>query len=417
MADPKIVSIQSELKPALARAAPAHPALSSVDEIVEEARNGRMFILVDDEDRENEGDLVIPAQMATPDAIAFMAKHGRGLVCLALTRERVEQLGLKAMTPRNETPLETAFTVSIEAKEGITTGISAHDRARTVSVAIDPRNGPDRIGSPGHVFPLAARDGGVLVRAGHTEAAVDISRLAGLIPAGVICEIMKDDGTMARLDDLIAFAQLHGMKVGTIRDLIAYRRKNDSFVRQVAEEPFDSEWGGRWRAIRFTDTISGDDKLALVKGDPASDEVTPLIRMHHFNLFDDAFAHRSERAGQLEASMRMIAEHGTGAVVLINRPGPPADRDEHARARTAPPIRRWRDRNPRLRHRGADLGAARRARYGAADELQAEPRGPRRLRTQYCRTASDRLSSRCANLSDILTLLEAPSVRCWRGTG
>ncbi|MGB3721493.1 MAG: 3,4-dihydroxy-2-butanone-4-phosphate synthase [Pacificimonas sp.] len=302
-------------------AQPVHPALSSIDEIIEEARNGRMFILVDDEDRENEGDLVIPAQMATPDAIAFMAKNGRGLVCLALTKQRVDELGLKAMTPRNETPLETAFTVSIEAKEGITTGISAHDRARTVSVAIDPRNGADSICSPGHVFPLAARDGGTLVRAGHTEAAVDISRLAGLIPAGVICEIMKDDGTMARLDDLISFAQLHNMKVGTIRDLIAYRRKNDSFVRQVAEEPFESEWGGRWRAIRFQDTISGIDKLALVKGDPSAEDAVPLIRMHHFNLFDDAFAHKTERSGQLAQSMKMIAEAGTGAIVLINRPG------------------------------------------------------------------------------------------------
>ena len=325
MSDPKIVSIQSEMKPAMRRAEPAHPALSSVDEIIEEARNGRMFILVDDEDRENEGDLVIPAQMATPDKIAFMAKNGRGLVCLALTKERVDELGLRAMTPRNETPLETAFTVSIEAKEGITTGISAHDRARTISVAIDSRKGPEAIGSPGHVFPLSARDGGVLVRAGHTEAAVDIARLAGLIPAGVICEIMKDDGTMARMDDLVSFAQLHGMKIGTIRDLIAYRRRHDSFVRQVAEEPFESEWGGRWRAIRFQDTIGGYEKLALVKGDPGAPAeeggVVPLIRMHHFNLFDDAFANRSERAGQLRRSMEMIAEAGTGALVLINRPG------------------------------------------------------------------------------------------------
>ncbi|MEE4349302.1 MAG: 3,4-dihydroxy-2-butanone-4-phosphate synthase [Pacificimonas sp.] len=319
--DPKVVSIQSELKPALGGKAHSHPALSSVDEIIEEARNGRMFILVDDEDRENEGDLVIPAQMATPDKIAFMAKNGRGLVCLALTKSRVEALGLRAMTPRNETPLETAFTVSIEAREGITTGISAHDRARTISVAIDPNNGPDAIGSPGHVFPLSARDGGVLVRAGHTEAAVDISRLAGLIPAGVICEIMKDDGTMARLDDLVSFAQLHGLKIGTIRDLIAYRRKNDSFVRQVAEESFESDYGGRWRAIRFKDTVSNTDKLALVKGDPGADGAKPLIRMHHFNLFEDAFASTGPRAGQLRRSMEMIAEAGTGAVVLINRPG------------------------------------------------------------------------------------------------
>ena len=321
MSDPKIVSIQSDVKPAMSSRGHSHPALSSVEEIIEEARNGRMFILVDDEDRENEGDLVIPAQMATPEKIAFMAKNGRGLVCLALTRQRVQELGLRAMSARNETPLETAFTVSIEAKEGITTGISAHDRARTISVAIDPRNGPDAIGSPGHVFPLSARDGGVLVRAGHTEAAVDISRLAGLNPAGVICEIMKDDGTMARLDDLVSFAQLHGMKIGTIRDLIAYRRKHDSFVRQVAEEPFESEWGGHWRAIRFQDTVNKSEKLALVKGDPGADGAVPLIRMHHFNLFDDAFAHKHPRSGQLAKSMQMIAEAGNGAIVLINRPG------------------------------------------------------------------------------------------------
>ncbi|MEO0501139.1 MAG: 3,4-dihydroxy-2-butanone-4-phosphate synthase [Pseudomonadota bacterium] len=321
----------------MANVEPAHPALSSVEELIEEARNGRMFILVDDEDRENEGDLVIPAQMATPDAIAFMAKNGRGLVCLALTRERVDELGLRAMTPRNETPLETAFTVSIEAKAGITTGISAHDRARTISVAIDPRNGPDAVGSPGHVFPLAARDGGTLVRAGHTEAAVDIARLAGLIPAGVICEIMKDDGQMARLDDLIAFAQLHNMKVGTIRDLIAYRRKHDSFVRQVSEEPFESEWGGTWRAVNFVDTITGSEKLALVKGDLTSAE-KPLIRMHSFNLFDDAFAHASPKAQTIRRSMEMIAEAGSGAIVIINgRETKPIEKNMQAlRPRRAP---------------------------------------------------------------------------------
>jgi 3,4-dihydroxy 2-butanone 4-phosphate synthase / GTP cyclohydrolase II len=204
--------------------------LVPIEEIIAEARNGRMYILVDDEDRENEGDLIIPAQMATPDAINFMARHGRGLICLSMTRSRVEQLGLPLMSQSNRTRHETAFTVSIEARDGVTTGISAADRARTVAVAIDAAKGPDSIVTPGHVFPLVARDGGVLVRAGHTEAAVDVSRLAGLNPSGVICEIMNEDGTMARLDDLIPFAKAHGLKIGTIRDLIAYRMRHDHLV-------------------------------------------------------------------------------------------------------------------------------------------------------------------------------------------
>src|SRR3954468_19694108 len=214
--------------------------LVGTEEIINEARNGRMFILVDDESRENEGDLVISAQMATPDSVNFMARYGRGLICLALTKERADTLGLEPMTRTNRSRNETAFTVSIEAKEGITTGISAADRARTIAVAIDATYGPEAIVSPGHVFPLIARPGGVLVRAGHTEAAVDVARLAGLNPSGVICEIMKDDGTMARLDDLVAFAQRHGLKIGTIRDLIAYRRRHDHNVEKVTETNFES---------------------------------------------------------------------------------------------------------------------------------------------------------------------------------
>ena len=227
------------------------PVMVSIETIIDEARNGRMFILVDDEDRENEGDLVIPAQMATPQAINFMATHGRGLICLALTRERVETLGLAPMSRQNRTRNETAFTVAIEAREGVTTGISAGDRARTVSVAIDASKGPDDLVSPGHVFPLTAREGGVLVRAGHTEAAVDISRLAGLNPSGVICEIMNEDGSMARLEDLKACARRHGLKIGTIRDLIAYRRRHDHLVERRCESRFVSRWGGEWRAICF----------------------------------------------------------------------------------------------------------------------------------------------------------------------
>src|SRR5437868_13794102 len=246
--------------------------LSSLEELIEDARNGRMFIRVDAEDRENEGDLVIPAQMCTPQAVNFMAKHGRGLICLALTQERASALRIPMMTPFNGTRQQTAFAVSIEAKEGISTGISAHDRAHTISVAIDATKGPDDIIMPGHVFPLIARHGGALVRAGHTEAAVDIARLAGLYPAGVICEILNEDGSMARLPDLVQFAQLHGLKVGTIADLIAYRRRYDHFVERAAETPFRSHNGGDWRMIVYANTLDYAEHIALVKGDVGGPE-------------------------------------------------------------------------------------------------------------------------------------------------
>ncbi len=294
------------------------PTLVPIEEIIEEARNGRMYILVDDEDRENEGDLIIPAQMATPDAINFMATHGRGLICLTLTKSRVEQLGLDLMSRANGTRHETAFTTSIEAREGVTTGISAADRARTVSVAIDSSKGRDDIVTPGHVFPLIARDGGVLVRAGHTEAGVDISRLAGLNPSSVICEIMKDDGTMARMDDLVSFARLHGLKMGTIRDLIAYRRKHDHLVIKRAEMVFQSRWGGEWKAVTFFNKATGDETLALQKGKIAADRPT-LIRMHTMSMFVDTFGELNERSGLLSGSMEAIAEEGSGVIVVINR--------------------------------------------------------------------------------------------------
>src|SRR6187455_1228393 len=280
--------------------------LVGAEAIIDEARNGRMFILVDDDDRENEGDLVIPAQMATPDAINFMARHGRGLICLALGKERVDQLGLEPMARVNGTRMETAFTVSIEARDGVTTGISAADRARTIAVAIDAGNGPDAIVSPGHVFPLVARPGGVLVRAGHTEAAVDVARLAGLNPSGVICEIMSEDGSMARMDDLFAFAQLHGLRIGTIRDLIAYRLRKDRLVEQTAEARFESRWGGTWTARTFLNKASGVEQIALVKGhvDPAK---PTLVRMHALSLFADAFAEAGARGGLLEGAMQAIA--------------------------------------------------------------------------------------------------------------
>ncbi len=296
-----------------------HGFLSSPEELIDEARNGRMFILVDDEDRENEGDLVIPAQMATPDAINFMARFGRGLICLAMAKTRVDQLGLDLMSRNNGTRHETAFTVSIEAREGVTTGISAADRARTISVAIDASQGKDAIVTPGHVFPLVARDGGVLVRAGHTEAAVDIARLAGLNPAGVICEIMKDDGTMARMDDLVAFAQLHNLKIGTIRDLIAYRRRHDHLVEKRAEARFTSDWGGEWTALTFWNKATESEQVALVKGriDPSK---PTLVRMHALSPFSDIFGEGGTRGGLLKRSMQIIGDEGAGVVVVINKP-------------------------------------------------------------------------------------------------
>jgi 3,4-dihydroxy 2-butanone 4-phosphate synthase / GTP cyclohydrolase II len=297
--------------------------MASPEEIIDEARNGRMFILVDDEDRENEGDLIIPAQMATPQAINFMARYGRGLICLALSKARVDQLGLSLMSRNNGTRHETAFTTSIEAKEGVTTGISAADRARTISVAIDAGKGPEHIVTPGHVFPLVARDGGVLVRAGHTEAAVDVARLAGLNPSGVICEILREDGTMARLDDLIPFAQLHGLKIGTIRDLIAYRLRKDRLVEQTAEARFESRWGGAWTAKTFSNKADGTEQVALVKGaiDP---EQPTLVRMHALSLLSDTFAEDSQRSGLLQGAMREIARAGSGVIVVINKMAPGA---------------------------------------------------------------------------------------------
>jgi len=294
--------------------------LSDIEEVIQEARNGRMFILVDDEDRENEGDLVIPAQMATPDAINFMAKYGRGLICLALTTERVQELGLPLMSRQNQSRLETAFTVSIEAREGITTGISASDRARTVAVAIDPTKGRDDIVSPGHVFPLVARPGGVLVRAGHTEAAIDMARLAGLNPSGVICEIMNEDGSMARLGDLVKFAQFHNLKIATIADLIAYRRKNDRIVERAAETTFNSSFGGEFRTVVYVNTAAYAEHLALVKGDLSTPEPV-LVRMHALSVFSDLLGDAaSGRMGELQTAMSMIGEAGRGVVVLIREP-------------------------------------------------------------------------------------------------
>ena len=291
-------------------------AISSVEEIIEDARNGKMFILVDHEDRENEGDLVIPAQMATPDAVNFMATNGRGLICLTLTGTRIDQLGLPLMASKNSSRHETAFTVSIEAREGVETGISARDRARTVAVAIDPKSQPHDLATPGHVFPLRARDGGVLVRAGHTEAAVDVSRLAGLDPSGVICEIMNDDGTMARLPDLVGFAQRHNLKIGTISDLIAYRRRHDNLIRERSVKRVQSLHGGDWLMRIFADETQGAEHVVLTKGDLAAPGPV-LVRMHALNPLEDVLGIGDTHVGDLQGAMRVIAAEGRGVVVLL----------------------------------------------------------------------------------------------------
>ncbi len=295
--------------------------LSSTADLIEEARSGRMFILVDDEDRENEGDLIIPAQFATPDAINFMARHARGLICLAMTQQRVEHLGLPLMSQSNGTRHQTAFTVSIEAATGVTTGISAADRARTVAVAINPDSRRDDIVTPGHVFPLMAREGGTLVRAGHTEAAVDLARLAGLTPAGVICEIMNDDGSMARLPDLVAFAQHHNLKLGTIADLIGHRRRTERLVRRVQEGTLNHAAGGDWRVLVYATTLDPAEHLVLVKGELGG-PVPPLVRMHAVDMVNDMVGAHGHST--LHGAMRTIAEAGRGAVVLIRDTRPHA---------------------------------------------------------------------------------------------
>lgn len=292
--------------------------LSSIEEILEDARQGRMFILVDAEDRENEGDLVIPAQMATPDAINFMARFGRGLICLAIPSERAAKLNLELMARSNQSRHSTAFTVSIEAKEGISTGISAYDRAQTIAVAINPEKDARDIVSPGHVFPLVARDGGVLVRSGHTEAAVDLARLAGLIPAGVICEIMNDDGTMARMPDLLVFAQRHGLKIGTISDLIAYRRRYDSLVRVVEERDIETSYGGAFKLRVYVNTVDKTEHVALVKGDISTPDPV-LVRMHAANILEDmlGIGRNGSRRSLVERALRRIGREGRGVLVLI----------------------------------------------------------------------------------------------------
>ncbi|MFW2829436.1 3,4-dihydroxy-2-butanone-4-phosphate synthase [Sphingomonas sp. ID0503] len=295
--------------------------ISSIETIIEDARNGRPYILVDAPDRENEGDVIIPAQFATPLAINFMATHARGLICLAMSAERAEQLALQPMTKRNESGHGTAFTVSIEAREGVTTGISAHDRAHTIAVAVDASKGADDVVSPGHVFPLVARRGGVLVRAGHTEAAVDISRLAGLTPAGVICEVMNPDGSMARLPELVDFAREHQMNIGTIADLIEYRRRSESLVERVAQSPFES-WYGDFTIVVYRNVIDGGEHVALVRGNPR-DGVATLVRVHQLDLTADVLGWRAAHRDYVPAALRRLAEHdGPAVAVFVRDPSP-----------------------------------------------------------------------------------------------
>jgi 3,4-dihydroxy 2-butanone 4-phosphate synthase / GTP cyclohydrolase II len=295
--------------------------IAPIEAIIEDARNGLPYILVDAPDRENEGDVIIPAQFATPRAINFMAMHARGLICLAVTGERSRQLDLAPMTPRNEAGHGTAFTVSIEARDGVTTGISAHDRAHTIAVAIDSSKGPRDIVSPGHVFPLVARDGGVLVRAGHTEAAVDISRLAGLTPAGVICEIMNEDGSMARLPELIGFARHHELKIGTIADLIAYRRRSESLIERVAEAPFAS-WYGDFRIFVYRNTIDGGEHVALVRGTPGH-AIPTLVRVHQLDLTADVLGWQAAHRDYVPTALHALAEYeGPAVAVFVSDPNP-----------------------------------------------------------------------------------------------
>ena len=294
--------------------------ISSIEQIINDAKQGKMYILVDDEDRENEGDLIIPAQNADASAINFMAKHGRGLICLTLEEQRVKELQLPLMARNNQSRHSTNFTVSIEAKEGITTGISAHDRAKTIADAINPKLGFDDIVSPGHVFPLMAKEGGALVRAGHTEASVDISRLAGKNPSAAICEIMKDDGTMARLPDLLEFAQIHDLNISTIADLIKYRRANDRLVEKIITKNITTPKAGNFEMSVYVNKVEYTEHISLVKG-----EIDPskpcLVRVHNHNILSDVIGSPSFGAiDVINKSMQAIEEAGQGVILILRNP-------------------------------------------------------------------------------------------------
>ena len=293
---------------------------STIEEAIEDIRQGKMVVVCDGEDRENEGDLVLAAQFATPEAVNFMAIHARGLVCLALTDERCDELGLDLMAAKNESPLETAFTVTIEAAEGVTTGISAHDRARTIQAAVDPKASPDDLRQPGHVFPLKAREGGVLERTGHTEAGVDLARLAGLIPAGVICEIMNDDGTMARVPDLVPYCKQHDLKMLTVTDLIAYRRRTQKLVERIVSTKLPTKFG-EFTAVGYRSLVDDKHHVAMVKGDVSGTEDV-LVRVHSECLTGDVFhSLRCDCGEQLEAALAMIEDQGSGVLLYLSQEG------------------------------------------------------------------------------------------------
>jgi 3,4-dihydroxy 2-butanone 4-phosphate synthase / GTP cyclohydrolase II len=297
-----------------------NPPFSPIEEAIEDIREGRMVVVCDAEDRENEGDLTMAAQFVTPDAINFMATHGRGLICLALTGERCDELGLDLMAAKNESPFQTAFTVSVEAREGITTGISAHDRARTVQVAIDPGSRPHDLVQPGHIFPLKAKDGGVLARTGQTEAAVDLARLAGLNPSGVICEVMNDDGTMARVPDLERYCAKHGLKMVTVADLIAYRRKHDKLIERVVETQLPTKFGD-FQVVGFRSLIDDKHHVAMVKGEIEGQEDV-LVRVHSECLTGDVFhSLRCDCGEQLEDALARIEQEGRGVLLYLAQEG------------------------------------------------------------------------------------------------
>ncbi|MGB2952416.1 MAG: bifunctional 3,4-dihydroxy-2-butanone-4-phosphate synthase/GTP cyclohydrolase II [Gaiellaceae bacterium] len=295
-------------------------AFATIEEAIEDVRQGKLVVVIDAADRENEGDLTIAAQFATPEAINFMAMHGRGLICLCLTDERCDALGLRPMTERNETPFGTAFTISIESREGISTGISAHDRSRTIQVAIDPSKGPEALVQPGHVFPLKARRGGVLERAGQTEAAVDLARLAGLNPAGVVCEVMNEDGTMARVPDLVPYCERHGLKMITVADLIEYRRRTEKLVERTSTVRMPTEYG-EFTAVAFREKLTGKHHLALVKGE-VEGEQNVLVRVHSECLTGDVFhSLRCDCGEQLEQALLRIAAEEHGVLLYMAQEG------------------------------------------------------------------------------------------------
>jgi 3,4-dihydroxy 2-butanone 4-phosphate synthase / GTP cyclohydrolase II len=304
----------------MSHATETEPHFATIEEALEDIRRGKMVVVCDGEDRENEGDLVLAAQFATPEAINFMAKEARGLICLAMTPERCEELGLNLMAAKNEAPLQTAFTVSIEAAEGVTTGISAHDRARTVQVAIDPHSTPNDLHQPGHVFPLKAKEGGVLERTGHTEASVDLARLAGLIPAGVICEIMNDDGTMARVPDLVGYCERHGLKMVTVADLIAYRRRTEKLVDRIVATKLPTAYG-EFTAVGYRSLVDDKHHVAMVKGEVAGTEDV-LVRVHSECLTGDVFhSLRCDCGDQLSAALAMIEKEGRGVLLYLSQEG------------------------------------------------------------------------------------------------